>query len=290
MSSAAAPSTAAKDSGPPDEYISIAQIRYTAAHGKPAAAATAKEQLLALIKKREMGPLYSAVCEQLGTLPDAALAASFAAANAAELARLDEAIVRCDKDEGESEVREAYLAKSEYLVRIGENEKAHAAIEATYTKTVAIGLRLDLLLCKLRVAFFFDNLKLVKATVDRAKALLETGGDWERRNRLKVYEAVFLLSIRDLKKSSALLLDSIATFTATELLPYNTFVLYAVATSLVALPRSELRPKIIDSPEVLQVIGEIPHIAGLVNGLYGCSYRMLFASLVEVIDMLLADR
>jgi hypothetical protein len=79
MSSAAAPSTAAKDSGPPDEYISIAQIRYTAAHGKPAEAAKAKEQLLALIKKREMGPLYSAVCEQLGTLPDAALAASFAA-------------------------------------------------------------------------------------------------------------------------------------------------------------------------------------------------------------------
>jgi len=98
------------------------------------------------------------------------------------------------------------------------------------------------------------------------------------------------MAIRDLKKASALFLDSIATFTATELLPYNTFILYAVATSLVALPRSELKPKIIDAPEILQVIGEIPHLAGLVNGLYGCAYRLLFVSLCEVIDVLQADR
>jgi len=286
--STAIDAAAAAPKEPPDEYISIAQLRFAAVKGKDPAAAQAK--LLALIKKREMGPLYSAVCEQLGTAPDAALVSSLAAANAAELAKIDETIARCDKDEGESEVREAYLARSDFYVRIGENAKAHTAIEETYTKTVAIGLRLDLLLCKLRVGFFFDDLKLVKATVDRAKALLETGGDWERRNRLKVYEAVFLMSIRDLKKSSALFLDSIATFTATELISYNTFILYAVSTSLVALPRSEIKPKIIDAPEILQVIQEIPHLAGLVNGLYGCSYRLLFVSLVEVIETLKADR
>jgi len=96
--------------------------------------------------------------------------------------------------------------------------------------------------------------------------------------------------IRDLKKSSALFLDSIATFTATELLPYNTFILYAVATSVVALPRSQLKPKIIEAPEILQVIGEIPNLAGLVNGLYGCAYRLLFSSLVDVVETLKADR
>ena len=67
-----------------------------------------------------------------------------------------------------------------------------------------MGLRLDLVLSKLRVGLFFDDLTVVKKEIDRAKALLEQGGDWERRNRLKVYEALFLLRIRDLKKASAL--------------------------------------------------------------------------------------
>ena len=274
-----------------------------------------------------MAPFYAIVCEQLSWPKDAALAAKMEAANAAELATLEERITVCEKDEGESEVREAHLAKADFLVRIGESAKAHEAIEMTYTKTVAIGLRLDLLLCKLRVGFFFDDLKLIKATIERSKALLETGGDWERRNRLKVYEALFLLmvggarrrplaspcclccvahvapyvcnarapsclcaQVRDLKKSSALFLDSIATFTATELLPYNQFIMYAVASSVVALPRSEIKPKVIDAPEILQVIDEIPHMGGLVSGLYNCQYRTLMCSLVEIIDVLKADR
>jgi len=193
-------------------------------------------------------------------------------------------------ERGETEIREAYLARADFYVRIGENAKAHAALEETYTKTVAMGPRLDLLLCKLRVGLFFDDLRLVKSEIERAKGLLEQGGDWERRNRLKVYEAVFLMRIRDFKKSSALLLDSIATFTATELLPYNQFILFTVVTSLIALPRAELKPKVIDAPEILQVIGEIPHLSSLVNGLYSCQYRTLMRALVDLTETLKADR
>lgn len=81
-----------------------------------------------------------------------------------------------------------------------------------------------------------------------------------------------------------------ATFTATELLPYNQFVLYTVAASVVALPRSEIKAKVIDAPEILQVIDEIPHVKGLVNGLYHCQYRTLMRSLVDLVDVLKADR
>ena len=60
---------------------------------------------------------------------------------------------------------------------------------------MAMGPRLDLLLAKLRVGLFFDDLLLAKTEVERAKGLLEQGGDWERRNRLKVYEALFLVRV-----------------------------------------------------------------------------------------------
>ena len=71
--------------------------------------------------------------------------------------------------------------------------KSVPAIDETLTKTVAMGPRLDLLLAKLRVGLFFDDLLLANTEVERAKGLLEQGGDWERRNRLKVYEALLLV-------------------------------------------------------------------------------------------------
>lgn len=221
---------------------------------------------------------------------DEALLAAMQAANAEALAKLDARVAECEEKEGETEIRESYLARTEHYVYIGNKEAALTAIEETFTKTVAMGLKLDLVLMKLRVGLFFDDLRLVKKEVERAKGLLEQGGDWERRNRLKVYEALFLLRTRDLKKASALLLDSIATFTATELLPYNTFIMYGVAASVVALPRAEMKPKVIDAPEILQVIEEIPHAGGLVNGLYNCQYRELFASLVGIVATLQDDR
>jgi len=266
--------------------MKIAQLRFSAAQGK----AEAATELLALIKKREMAPLYILVCEQLGQKSDDALLATMQKANAEALAKLDAKIAECEEQEGETEIREAYLARAEHHISIGEKETAYTAIEETVKKTVAMGPRLDLVLSKLRVGMFFDDLQLVKREVERAKSLLEQGGDWERRNRLKVYEAIFLMRIRDLKKASTLLLDSIATFTATELLPYNQFILYAVATSVIALPRAQQKSKVIDAPEILQVIGEMPHVGGLLNGLYSCQYRTLMESLVKTVAELTADR
>ena len=52
----------------------------------------------------------------------------------------------------------------------------------------------------------------MKLGLKHAEELCAGGGDWERKNRLRVYEAVFLLATRDLARAASLLLDSIATF------------------------------------------------------------------------------
>ena len=54
----------------------------------------------------------------------------------------------------------------------------------------------------------------VKDRLKQAKELCNEGGDWERKNRLKVYEALFLLATRDFKNAASLFLDCIATFSA----------------------------------------------------------------------------
>ena len=49
---------------------------------------------------------------------------------------------------------------------------------------------------------------------------MDEGADWDKKNKLKIFEGVYLMLIRDFKKASELLLSSVATFTAIELLDY----------------------------------------------------------------------
>ena len=74
--------------------------------------------------------------------------------------------------------------------------------------------------------------------------LIEEGGDWDRRNRLKVYNGVHLISIRQFKHGGELLLDVLSTFTATELLSYNDFVALTVIANTLSLKRVDLKKKV----------------------------------------------
>jgi hypothetical protein len=51
------------------------------------------------------------------------------------------------------------------------------------------------------------------AKLDEAKKLIDEGGDWDRRNRLKLYRALHCMFVRDFKTAASLLLDCVATFT-----------------------------------------------------------------------------
>lgn len=75
-------------------------------------------------------------------------------------------------------------------------------------------------------------------------SLIDEGGDWDRRNRLKVYRGIYCMSIRDFKQAATLFLDTVATFTSYELMDYQTFVTYTVICSMIALERPELREKV----------------------------------------------
>ena len=67
-------------------------------------------------------------------------------------------------------------------------------------------------LCRMDIAA--GDWRKVSAGLEKAEALVADGGDWERKNRLKVYKALFRLATRDFKQAAELFLDSIATFTS----------------------------------------------------------------------------
>lgn len=76
---------------------------------------------------------------------------------------------------------------------------------------------------------------------------MEKESDWDRKNRLKVYEAVYLMSVRKFSEAAKLFLETLSTFTAVELLDYNTFIFYTVLMAVVALDRVTLKTKVFES-------------------------------------------
>lgn len=67
-----------------------------------------------------MAPFYSSLCAELSQPLNSDLLEKMKADNAKELDRLQEAIENAEKNFGETEQRDALLAKAEYLSKIGD--------------------------------------------------------------------------------------------------------------------------------------------------------------------------
>lgn len=107
---------------------------------------------------------------------------------------------------------------------------------------------------------------LVKKTVERASALVESGGDWDRRNRLKAYQGLHLLTVRSYAQAAPLLLDSLSTFTSYELCNYSSLVIYAILAGSVALKRVDFKSKVVDAPEIKAIVGSSEEKLSAITG------------------------
>ncbi|KAI4596042.1 hypothetical protein KJ359_006334 [Pestalotiopsis sp. 9143b] len=163
----------------------------------------------------------------------------------------DEAVEKA----GDTEVSAARGKRAEIYARVGDKDKALAAYEDLFEKTGILGTKIDLVLAIIRVGLFFGDKSLVKKQIIRAKTLVESGGDWDRRNRLKAYEGLHLLTVRSYNLAAPLLLDSLSTFTSYELCTYSNLVVYSVLAGSVSLKRVDFKSKVVDAPEIKAILG-----------------------------------
>lgn len=251
--------------------------------------AALRAKLMEAVKADNMGPYYEYLCAEFNWPVDKSLLEQMLEKNRAEIQKLDEAIEDAEKNLGEMEVREANLKKSEYLCRIGNKTAAESAFRKTYEKTVSLGHRLDIVFHLIRLGLFYLDHDLITRNIDKAKYLIEEGGDWDRRNRLKVYQGVYSVAVRDFKAAATFFLDTVSTFTSYELMDYSTFVRYTVYVAMIALPRNELRDKVIKGAEIQEVLHGLPDVKRYLFSLYNCQYADFFRNLAEVEILLRND-
>jgi len=272
--------------------LEVAQVKFQLQH----CAETTEEkkrlsdQLMTAIQKDQMGPFYKQCVRDLKWDEDAKLKKDLAEANKKELQNLEDKIKDAEESLGESEIREALLNKAEYLVKVGDKEAAVTAIRKTIEKTVGLGNRMDMVFLLIRLGLFYMDHDLVTRNLDKAKQLLEEGGDWDRRNRLKVYNGLYALAVRDFAQAAKLFLETVSTFTSYELMSYEQFVKYAVYASVIALDRGELHDKVVKGSEIAEVMHDAPEVQEYLDAFYNCQYSDFFTHLARVEQMAKKDR
>ena len=157
-------------------------------------------------------------------------------------------------------------------------------------KTLGTGARIDYLLGLIRKHLSADEVDAAREYMEKADSELSKGGDWERKNKLSVYRGIMLLIRRDFKTASGIFIKALATFTPCDLLSFKDFVFYTVIASLLTEDRVIIKTKVLESPEILSVVSEVPHLLDVLTGLYECRYQDFFRSFAELIDEIGSDR
>nr|CCC54202.1 putative proteasome regulatory non-ATP-ase subunit 7 [Trypanosoma vivax Y486] len=257
--------------------------RYTSQYVDAAGREEAKSAILMETDSHNMGPYLRLVRESFGWSVDESRLAEMDAINAKKLEELDARIKDAQENLGDVEVREGLLNKCHHFARIGDMQECLRFNTECSNKTLAAGPKLDLCLQRILLGLAFSDNEVAANGISQAHRLMKEG-DWERRNRLKVYEGIFYVFIRDFKKGSELLRDSISTFAASELMDFNEFILITVVASLPVLSRLELKKQILDSPEVRSA--NIKDVFHLITVIYNCRYKEVFPALDTVCQQL----
>merc|ERR1712137_553049 len=233
------------------------------------------------IKEKEMAPFYAQMCDELGQKPDDALLAELKKKNEEKIAALDKKIADAEELEGDQDVRDATIDKAHYLAQIGDKEESIKIFGTVFQedKKVPLGVKLDVTFSLLRIGLFYND-----------RTLIVDGGDWDRRNRLKVYEGLYKLTIRDFKNAAELFLGAISTFTSYELMDYDKFIKLAVITSMLALPRPTLREKICQGSEIAEVLHDDPATKQYLFSFYNSQFQTFYRCLAFVEQELKMDR
>ncbi|PSN37230.1 26S proteasome non-ATPase regulatory subunit 6 [Blattella germanica] len=254
---------------------------------------TLQNKLMAGIKEGDMAPFYSTVCADLGWELNEDLLSRMQGMNREKLSQFE----KDDNEKGEDENEpRLWLDKLEYMSSIGDKETAlKLATDKSQDTSLSTNCRLDAIFAIFRIAYFHGcDIKLMKSAIEKATELIEsrtgTGGDWSARNKLKAYEAVCCLGLRNYSRAADLLLDSVPTFESYELLDFSTLIRYTMIACMIALPRCEFSTKLRKNGALTQALHAQPDLKKFYENLYEGQYMEFFVVLAKIETAMRRDK
>lgn len=253
--------------------------------------ANMKEKIIEFIRDDSMGKYYAALCAELEWEFNGDFHSTMIEKNTKDLEEIENKLIDAKENHGDMEVLDIMFKKARHLSQVGDWDTANSAFDEIIKKDkVSTGKKIEAKLEQIRIFLFNNDIPKIKENIAAAKVLIDKGGDWDKRNRLKVYEGLYFLMIRDIKSASPVLFDCIATFSCPELCTYTKFMFYALIANIMTVSRIDLTKKIVNNPHVIGVIRDLPNIQNLLKSIYNCEYSKFFESLLTIHPDILSDR
>lgn len=250
-----------------------------------------RNSIMKYIADDNMALFYQSVCSRLGWTIDDDLLQKMKEENEKNFKSIETKHKDAVENAGDMEVLDCMFEKARLCAQIGDTEAAYVAYDAIIKKDkMSTGKKIDAGMEKSRVALFKMDTKVLKDTILETKKLVDAGGDWDRRNRLKVYEALYLITCREIRKASELLLECIATFTCTEICSYQQFMFYTIVTSMISLSRTQMKSQLVKNAQVTATIRDMPVVKTLLFSLYDCEYQQFMQALLGIYPDIAHDR
>ncbi|XP_014248171.1 26S proteasome non-ATPase regulatory subunit 6 isoform X2 [Cimex lectularius] len=265
-------------------YMELAQVKFALQLSEYQKDQALKDKLLNGIKQGNMAPYYKEVTKDLHWPFDNKLYNEMAAANTLRLAELEKEHENSVIDD-EDQVSGLWQAKLDYLCSIGDKEGATALANGKLNdKTVPKTHRIDAVFALFRLSYFHGcDIKGMSSAIEKATELIEGQGDWSSRNKLKAYEGVWSFSIRDYTRAARLFVDVVPTFESYELADFGTIIRYTVLSCMIALPRCELKNKLMHAGVTAQALhSQYTHLKEYFLSLYDGRYADFLVSLAEI--------
>lgn len=275
----------------PDHTLS--EKEFVLQYAKQADKQALANDILATVKDNNLAPYYKHLTNELPQYFafDADLYKSMSEVTEKKISELKKIILDAEsEEETEVDVVTSTINLAEYYTEIIDRHNATETYNKVLLLSPTTGTKIDVLLTLARIDFFFKDYPGVSKHLSEVESLIEKGGDWERRNRYKTYQGVYYLATRNFGDAAKLLIDSLATFTSTELCSYEQVAQYAIIAGVLTLGRVDLKSKIVDSPEILSIYSnakDLEPVVSLTNSLYTCQYNYFFQYLLQTYDQLL---
>ena len=152
----------------------------------------------------------------------------------AKVAEFEARRKEAEEREGQTEVRDAIFDKAQFLKNEAQDfPLAEKIFREAYEKTGGASRKMEILFEILLMNLEKYDMENIKKDIATCKVLVDQGGDWDKKNKLKIFEGVYCMLTRDFKKAAELFLSNVATFTCVELMDYNDFIFYTIIMAMV---------------------------------------------------------
>jgi 26S proteasome regulatory subunit N7 len=201
-----------------------------------------------------------------------------------KLKQIDEKMEKAQDSVDEIDFTQFNFEKGKLYKEHKKKEEAIEEFKKIIPKTQSFNLKMDAVFEILHVAVLYKDIPLLKEHIDICRGFLKDAGDWEKRNKLKVYEGLYYILTKEFKTAGKLFLEALMTFTNYELFDYKDFVFYTAITNIITVDRVTLKNRVIDNSDVVACIREIPHLQNFLDCFYQGRYKEFFVEFYNIIQ------